>query len=545
MTRRAVVLVLAPIVLALLVMLPRLASPQFGLLDDGLTLQTGREVIGRWSRVLHLIPETGRFFPAHWLVNSAIVGIVGVRPLAFFTANVLVLAGLLAAIARLVRLAGGARRHAVVAAVLFAVSGPTVESFYTLSKPEPLQLTWIALSLFATAASAVETRWPRRAGLMTLAAATVLLAHATKETSVVLVPIAVGWLGIEWWSSRERSAWTRFAGTYAAVTVVGAIAFAALRWFFAPLGLGEGTYTRAYTVASGTVGGAFFRIIAWLLRDFAFLAPLLAVAAVSVVRGKPASRRPLLYACVWMAGWLGVYLPWPATFEYYLLPFAFGASVLGGMVVGDLWAARGRVAWGALVAGGLLWLPAIVNAAGDARVQLAVDAANAGLVDFLATAPRGSHVAVNIPRTSEYLAELPLHLAEISRRPDVVVEALARARLNGPLSAPVFVATPEMVNEPSPTVRIALDEPGVRRDNAMLPALLSARDGVVYRSVQHVRVVEVGLHRLLCLIAVSRPALATYCPRDRGLLHHGTFSYGWQVYRLVRSPGGGEARRDG
>src|SRR5512144_2607604 len=113
MTRRAVVLVLAP-----LVVLPRLASPQFGLLDDGLTLQTGREVIGRWSRVLHLIPETGRFFPAHWLVNSAIVGIVGVRPLAFFMANVLVLVGLLAAIARLVRLAGGARRHAVVAAVL-------------------------------------------------------------------------------------------------------------------------------------------------------------------------------------------------------------------------------------------------------------------------------------------------------------------------------------------------------------------------------------------------------------------------------------------
>lgn len=178
--------------------------------------------------------------------------------------------------------------------MLFAVSGPAVESFYTLSKPEPLQLTWIALSLFATAASAVETRWPRRAGLMTLAAATVLLAHATKETSVVLVPISLGWLAIEWWSGRERWAWTRFAGSYAAITVVGATAFAALRWFCAPLALGEGTYTRAYTLASGTVASAFFRIVAWLLRDFAFLAPLLAVAAVSVVRGAPASRRPFL-----------------------------------------------------------------------------------------------------------------------------------------------------------------------------------------------------------------------------------------------------------
>lgn len=33
---------LAPLAVAALVLLPRLASPQFGLLDDGLTLQTGR-----------------------------------------------------------------------------------------------------------------------------------------------------------------------------------------------------------------------------------------------------------------------------------------------------------------------------------------------------------------------------------------------------------------------------------------------------------------------------------------------------------------------
>ena len=57
----------APVVLADLVMIPRLASPQFGLLDDGLTLQTGRQVVGHWSRALHLVPETGRFVPAYWL----------------------------------------------------------------------------------------------------------------------------------------------------------------------------------------------------------------------------------------------------------------------------------------------------------------------------------------------------------------------------------------------------------------------------------------------------------------------------------------------
>ena len=143
---------LAPVAVAGLVMFPRLASPQFGLLDDGLTLQTGREVIGRWSSTLHLIPETGRFFPAYWLVYSAIVGIVGVRPLAFFAVNVVLLAGLLAFLARLVRLGRGTRLQAAVAAVLFALCGPTIEAFYTLSKAEPLQLTWIGISLLVSAA---------------------------------------------------------------------------------------------------------------------------------------------------------------------------------------------------------------------------------------------------------------------------------------------------------------------------------------------------------------------------------------------------------
>lgn len=179
-------------------MLPRLGSAQFGLLDDGLTLQTGREVHGRWSSVLYLIPETGRFFPAYWLAYSGIWSLVGTRALAFFTVNVLVLASLLAMLTRLVRLHGGTRLSAAVAAVVFALCGPTIETFYTLSKAESLQLAWIALSLLATAASAAHARWSAsRAGWIALAALALLLAHATKETSVVLIPIAIGWLVVE------------------------------------------------------------------------------------------------------------------------------------------------------------------------------------------------------------------------------------------------------------------------------------------------------------------------------------------------------------
>jgi len=544
---------LAPVAMAGLVMLPRLASPQFGLLDDGLTLQTGREVIGRWASTLHLIPETGRFFPAYWLVYSAIFGLVGARPLAFFTVNVLLLAGLLAILARLVRWGGRTSRHAAVAAVLFAVCGPTIESFYTLSKAEPLQLTWIGVSLLATAGAAIEARRARRVGLITLAAVTLLLAHATKETSFVLVPISLGWLAIECWATRERGVWARFARTYVVINVVAAAAFTALRWYYAPLGLAEGTYTRAYALHPGVVGPALFRISAWLVRDFTFLLPLLTVAVASLVGARHALRRPVLYAGIWMAGWLAVYLPWPATFEYYLLPFAFGAAALAGTVVGDVWASRGRehsvtrrrLAWSVLVASASLWLVALVNVSADARVQLAVDRANADLVDFLAGLPRRSHVVVNT-RVNEYLVELPMHLSQIKRRSDIVVEHVTAAARTGSPAANVFVVTAEMANKPGPTVRIALDEPGVRHDNSMLSTVLTGPVEPVYRAAQHTHLVELAIHRLLCHATVSPLTDPTYCPSDRGVIDRRLFSYGWQVHRLTRpSADHGETRHDG
>jgi hypothetical protein len=533
---------LGPLALAVLIMLPRLASPQFGLLDDGFTLQTAREVNGRWSSVLHLIPETGRFRPAYSLVYSAVFGVVGVRPLAFFTFNVLLFAGLLAILARLVRSSGGTRLQVAVAAVLFAVCGPAIETFYTLSKAESLQMTWIGLSLLATAASVAERRFPRRAGLIMLAAAASFLAHATKETSVVLIPIAVGWLMIEWWAIKKPESCTRFAGTYAVINVVAAATFAALRWYYGAAGLAEGWYTRAYVLHSGTVGPALFRISAWLVRDFAFLLPLLAVGFLSLPGARVAARRPLLYASVWMGGWLAVYLPWPATFEYYLLPFAFGAAALAGMVVGDACdlrrpehpVTRRRLAWSVLVASGLLWCVAIVNAITDARVQLAVDRANAALVDFLGGLPSRSRVVANMSPVNEYHFELPMHLSEIKRRPDIVLEQPAQVTPRGSSPADVFVVTPEMANQPGPTVRIALHEPGVRADNAMLSALLTGPADLVYRTAAHTRIVELGIHRLLCHLAVRPIIDASYCPRDRGLIYRRTFSYGWQVHRLLR-----------
>jgi hypothetical protein len=519
---------LAALGLAALVMLPRLASPQFGLLDDGLTLQTAREVHGRWASVLYLIPETGRFFPAYWLVYSAIWSVVGVRPLAFFTVNVLLFAGLIAMLARLARLTGGTRLAATIAAVVFALSGPAIETFYTLSKAEPLQAAWIGLALLATAASARNARWTTaRVGWLLVATLTALLAHATKETSVVLIPIALGWLAIEWRARPQHGCRRRFAATFVAVTALAAVAFFALRWQYATLALGDGTYTRAYSIWPVTVGPALFRIAAWLVRDFVWLLPVLAAALVFAVRG--VSRPPILYASVWMLGWLLVYVPWPATFAYYLLPFALGAAAVGGTVIGEAWARRRR-AQVVIVTTGVLWLVAGVNVTTDARVQLTVDRANTDVVDFLGTLPRDSHVLLNMTPVNEYHFELPMHLAEIERRRDI---RFLQPGERGALDTATFVLTPAMSNQPGPTIRIALHETGVRSDNAMLSSLLPG-GAPVYRRVERIGLLELGLQRLLCPLGVGPVFDPAYCPGDRGVIFHRTFAYGWQVHRVVR-----------
>jgi len=426
-------------------------------------------------------------------------------------------------------LSGGTFPAAAVAGLVFALSGPAVETFYTLSKAESVQAVWIGLALLATAASARDGQSrARRLGWMLVATTAALLAHATKETSVILVPIALGWLALERRARPGAPCYRRFAATLVLVAALAAAAFFALRWQYAALALGEGTYTRAYSGRLETVGPALFRLAAWLLRDFAWLAPVVAAAVVLAVRG--VHRRPIVYTGVWMLGWLAVYLPWPATFAYYLLPFALGAAVLAGTVVVEAWTAGGGGARGAVVATAVLWLVGVVNVTTDARVQLAVDRANAGVVDFLGTLPRDSRVLLNMTPVNEYHFELPMHLAELERRPDIRFVA----RLEPRAGEAAFVLTPVMSNQPGPTVRIALHEAGARRDAATLPAVLGDGGELVYEREQRIRLLELGLQRLLCPLGVPPVFDPTYCPRDRGLLFQRTFTYGWQVHRVVR-----------
>ena len=203
------------------------------------------------------------------------------------------------------------------------------------------------------------------------------------------------------------------------------------------------------------------------------------------------------------------------------------------------------MAWSVLVASGLLWLVAIVNVVADARVQLTVDRSNSDLVDFLAALPSRSRVVLNTG-VNEYLSELPMHLSQIKRRSDIVVEHRTRIPPDGPSSADVFVVTAEMANKPEPTVRSRSTSRASEHDNAVLNAMLTprCRAGVSGRAAHSSR--QVAIHRLLCHVTVSPLTDPTYCPIDRGVIDRRIFSYGWQVAPAgAAGAGHAETRHDG
>ena len=85
-------LLFSPVVAAFFVMLPRLLSPQFGLLDDGLTLIAAGSVSRDWTAAFTMAHGAGRFFPSYFLFFYLVHAVGGSHPFWFYTVNCVVFA---------------------------------------------------------------------------------------------------------------------------------------------------------------------------------------------------------------------------------------------------------------------------------------------------------------------------------------------------------------------------------------------------------------------------------------------------------------------
>ena len=186
----------SPVLFGILLLIPRLASPRFGLLDDGVTVHFARQICQHLGLAIRVNADTGRFLPFYWLYQTAVYSIGWGQPIVFFAGNLILLALTVSLIVYLVLLRGGSRFQAWAAGLFFVLFGSVIENFYTLSKAEPLQVFALLLDLVLLL-HMVRTPVPARrvvsfAGMVVV----FFLACSAKETAVVLLPVSLGWLVI-------------------------------------------------------------------------------------------------------------------------------------------------------------------------------------------------------------------------------------------------------------------------------------------------------------------------------------------------------------
>jgi hypothetical protein len=467
-----------PVLIALLVMLPRVLSAQFGLMDDGVTAlnaeKMGQGILGYTDA-----GNSGRYRPVYWLYFSGLYRLVGANVLVFYLLHMVLLAAIVGMLALLVRWVGGSRMQAFLAGLLAVSSGPVIENFYTLSKSEPLHafLTLAGLLLMISLPNR-KTRWGQA---LTIGGglAIFIMAMLAKETFAVMPFIALAWLLLGWLGKRWQTPPVnlRLRGVIFAVLAIAGLIFLLVALPSMTVQQSD-NYASRFDLNLGTLLQSFFDWRAWLMRDFLYLLPagLLWVLLVCLRKSGPASLA-MLDAMVFTVAWVLIFIPWEFKAEYYLLLAGLGAALFVGLVLGGLgnqWSNL-RIGWKA-VSGLLafatiyLWLTTLPNQVNNARLQLVVDRVNQQMSSFLAeTVPQNGTVMVNLTPGSEYTPELALHLKYFYNRADIQVETFQYQTVTeGQDSTEYWLVTPAVSNRPVYTVRFGFLETTQRRANTLL-----------------------------------------------------------------------------
>lgn len=466
-----------PALLAFLMMLPRILSAQFGLMDDGVTAMNAENYKG--ALFLPDFDLAGRFRPVYWQYYSGLYRLIGATPSTFFVLHAAMFTAIVALVTLLVRRLGGNRLQAFVAGMVALSAGPVIENFYTLSKGEPLQTFFVLVGLLVISSlSGSKTKWGR---VLIFCAAVLMfvLASLVKETFVVMPAVGLVWVGLGWLLKRWPSARVdmRLRVAAAAALFVAAVIFLAAA--LPTMSIRQsGNYATRYDLNIARLFESLIGWRAWFTRDFLFCLPLAALFVVQLFLRMPGpAPMAALDALVLSAAWLVVFLPWEFTVEYYLLTAAMGAAVFAGVVLGG-WFTRfselqkGWKAVTALLAAAAcyLWLTTLPNLWNNARLQLTIDRVNQQMVEYLAeNVPVNGTVMVNLPPGAEYLEELDYHLAYYYDRADIQVKIFQfQTPQNSADSVDYWLVTPAVVNKLVYSVRFGFLETAQQRANNLL-----------------------------------------------------------------------------
>ena len=540
--------VLAPCILAVIVVLPRLLSPQFGLLCDGSTLRALRLLReGNWQ--LEDI-QSRRSRPIYWVFWYFVDALANQDPMWFYLLQTVLLIALVSAIIYLIYLITKNKWLAWLTGVLFVLSGPIIETFYTLSKSEHLALLLLTISLIV-GFNAWKARSSRKRWLHILFIALfVFMAESTKETSLVILPISAAWLIVLLKDySISETLRSKEAGYFYA-SVIASLAFLLMRSTLVGADLIGSGYSDQYEFSLSRLLSSGSRWVGWLIHDFAYTLPLILILIIWVLkREKIIHGRIIVMSVIWMGGWLSIYLFWVFVADYYLLPFAAGMAIFSAMILLNIierWrvgSRRGLLLPATLFGFTTLFLLTIPNNVTLAQQQLKVDAANSRLVDILAEELEPSQqLIVNIPAESEYIGQIRLQLSELHGL-DVKVIAYEPGLAQGISENDAsLIISPAIENQVLLSPRLGIYELVQVELNEILITDLGDEWKPVAIIEEGYRVFAIDLPRIFCPlvdklnysnVSTSSKAISSmgrYCSAAP-LIDRQSFTYSWVVYQ--------------
>ena len=532
--------ILVPFILITLIMLPRLISPQFGFFDDARMLAQSEKFLQGDFSMSH-DKQAGRFRPVYWLYYAIIYALAGSHPFWFFLGNLVIFYILLYEIRLFLKELGFADWQIFITSLIFTLTMPIIENFYTLSKGEPLQLVFILASILfidkIKPNKPTLNRWFRGV----LSSLCLLIAIMIKETAIVMLAITFLWTAYFIFSKDESAKQGRktqlalFASTCSAVLV-----YFLLRKLWGATSLLGGTYTDRYLVDLSALVQKVMRWATQFAFYFHYLLPFILVVLLLFIFKKQFTKkeRQNLYRWgVWWVLWFAILIPWEYAELYYLLPFGFGSAMLIGVVIPPICQSiktnrrfkRYSILVLSIIAA-ILFILTLPNYLTDAKTQLTFDQVNYEMLTYAVRhASKDSAIYTNIQTSNEYSEKLEVYLREHYRLDDIIysnVDGELLETLNDQVNA--FVLMPYIDNQPRLTVRAGVEEDYQKNWNENM---LSETEGnrVLLESFSgSIQLTNVNLPILICPIIGE----IGFCEDPDPILDARIFTYGWDIYQI-------------
>jgi hypothetical protein len=520
-------------------MIPRLASPRFGLLDDATSIFNSQQILhGDLSSVQGL--NSGRFKPSFFLVFTLYYAIAGMNPLVYFIIDTVVVILITCGLIFLIHRQSQNKMIAWWSGTLFVLSSPIIENFYTVYKQEPLQILLIMGAIFTTGQIKKGSSLRRIVTLSSLGIILTLTLVSLKETSLIIIPIAVSWyfgaLALKKITKQETEEFGK--RTFMIVTLCSGLLFIIFWYMTKHSVIAVDIIHSGYSFIPSNILHSLREWERWIRRDFFFIYFLAIPPFLWSIREKRLPHGILLFdTLIWMIGWLVVFIPWEYQLDYYLLPFALGSSVIGAICIhqintifknGSLYYRVISII--SLCLAGFFFLTTLPNNLMNARLQLTVDKRDMDFVSFVSDElPENVTLLINIQQPSEYLVTIPRFVNVHYDRSDIQirqlkVDDLGFAEID---NEHYYIATPILENQFYRSIRLGFSADGTRKWNKSITAYLDGKEELVFESLGTFRLFLVEI-RLGCIFR----NVPGYCDIPNIPLDRRELTYGWRVYRV-------------